>query len=46
MCTNLILKAIYDAWLSVETIKAATFPSLGQMPELVSQADVACQEAP
>jgi len=21
-------------------------PSLGQMPELVSQADVACQEAP
>ena len=34
-----ISKENYDAWRSSDTIEAATFLSLGQMPELVSESD-------
>jgi len=34
-----ISKEKYDAWLSSETIEAATFLSLGQMPNLLSRVD-------
>jgi len=34
-----ISKEKYDAWLSSETVEVATFLSLGQMPNLLSQAD-------